>query len=204
MPNGSSRAGAPGRGTRAAAREHQVIRTHTGSPGRSVSGELAFQLEPHAVIGRRTPQPNCRGIEHLREGERDHDEVDAARATEMAPITSATTPRRGWPRPTAASRCNCRRKRECLPSSRRRRDRRHGRRTPPAVARINLRLGPRWRRSSRGAQVDVIGCPSSIASGGNREQQQYAGGEISVRARISRSSPNSPSGRTASTNAMSR
>jgi hypothetical protein len=42
--------------------------------------ELALHLEPHAVIAAVLLHRVAEVVEHLREGERDHDEVDAARA----------------------------------------------------------------------------------------------------------------------------
>ena len=94
------------------------------------AAELAAAVDGQAVVAAVAVEPDADVIDHLREGERDHDEIDAARAQESAPTTSANSAE------TASASGHCTKPDvmpswpECRPRSRRCRDRRHGRSSP--------------------------------------------------------------------------
>ena len=92
------------------------------------AAEIAALVDGQAVVAAVTGEPGGDVIGHLREGERDHDEIDAAGAQrERADHQREQRRRRQRHRPLDEAGADAFGARECRPRSRRCRDRRRGR-----------------------------------------------------------------------------
>ena len=137
---------------RAGAGRGSPARRSRRSPAREVdrSAEPAARGQAHAVVAAVGLEADAQVVEHLGEGQRDHDEVHAAGPErDRADHQRHQRRRPRWPGPTGRSRSRSRGRRECRPRRRRCRGRPRGRSSPCRRSPGSGRGSPRrWRRSS--------------------------------------------------------